>query len=346
MKIVNDSKSLKSKKGFIWMGIMIGLMMIFSTFVSAGISEIAKIQASDKQANDYFGCSASISSDGNTAIVGAYAEDTGGSEAGAAYIYRWNGAIWIQQAKIQATDKQATDYFGKFVSISYDGDTAIVGSYYEDTGGSAAGAAYIFTWTGATWTQQKIQADDIQGGDHFGESVSISSDGESIIVGAYAESTGGSQTGAAYIFEWTGTTWTQKAKIQASDQEASEYFGSAVSISSDGNDALVGAYLENTGGNIVGAAYIFEVVEIVPIYTKFQSYDSTTNFSEEAILTSVPNLTLAIDGKGKIKFPVTHSINSENEDYDTNIVIEDKVIFVNSSALDSTFNSSATLTFY
>jgi len=86
------------------------------------------------------------------------------------------------------------------------------------------------------------------------------------------------------------------------------------------------------------------LISTLPTTSNFTSAE-TTNFSE-VTLSSVTSMTLAITGKGKIKFPVTHSINSENEDYDTNIVIEDKVIFVNSSALHSSFNSSATLTFY
>ena len=83
---------------------------------------------------------------------------------------------------------------------------------------------------------------------------------------------------------------------------------------------------------------------ILPTYTNFTS-EETTNFSE-VTLSSVTSLTLAIDNKGKIAFPSDHNINAENENYDLNVKIEDSVIFVNSSALDSSFNSSATLTFY
>jgi hypothetical protein len=104
----------------------------------------AKIQASNKEASDQFGYSVSISSDGNTAIVGAWEEDTGAGNAGAAYIFVRSGSTWAEQAKIQASDKEATDWFGYSVSISGDGNTAIVGAYKEDTGGADAGAAYIF----------------------------------------------------------------------------------------------------------------------------------------------------------------------------------------------------------
>ena len=186
-------------------------------------NQVAKLTASDKQNGDNLGYSVAI--DGNTAIVGAYSEDTGGSDAGAAYIFTRTGSTWSQQAKLQAGDKQGSDYFGRAVGI--DGNTAIVGAYGEDTGGSNAGAAYIFTRTGSTWSQQaKIQAGDKAGSDLFGYAVGI--DGNTAIVGAYGENTGGSAAGAAYIFTRTGSTWSQQAKIQAGDKAQNDYFGVAV----------------------------------------------------------------------------------------------------------------------
>ncbi len=218
-------------------------------------TEQAKIQSSDIEVLDQFGYSVSISSDGNTAIVGAWGEGTStGSSTGAAYIFVKTGSNWTQEAKIQSSDIQAGDNFGGSVSISSDGNTAVVGAYGEDTGGSNAGAAYIFTRTESTWTQQaKIQSSDIQAGDSFSYSVSISSDGNTAIVGAHGESTGG----AAYIFVKTGSNWTEQAKIQSSDIEANDFFGYSVSISSDGNTAIVGAYGYDTIGINSGAAYIF-----------------------------------------------------------------------------------------
>jgi hypothetical protein len=229
-------------------------------------SEQQKIQA----ASDQFGQSVSMSDDGNTAIVGAPNDDTGVTNAGSAYIFTRSGTTWTQQQKIQASDKQVDDYFGTSVSISSDGNTAIVGAYGEDTGATSAGAtsagaAYIFTWSGTTWTQQqKIQASDKQAYDFFGFSVSISEDGNTAIVGAYGEDTGGGDAGAAYIFTRSGTSWSEQQKIQASDKQASDQFGRSVSISDDGNTAIVGAYLEDTGATEedtgvtdAGSAYIF-----------------------------------------------------------------------------------------
>ena len=209
----------------------------------------AKIQASDKQAGDNFGTAVAIS--GDTVVVTAVYEDTGGSDAGAAYVFTRSGTTWTQQAKILASDRQASDYFGWGVAV--DGDTAIVGAPAEDTGGDAAGAAYIFTRSGTTWTQQaKIQADaaaDVW----FGNSVAI--EGDTVVVAAHRQDTGGANAGAAYIFTRDGTTWTQEVKIQASDAAANDLFGDEVAIS--GNTVISGAYNENSSGTSSGAAYIF-----------------------------------------------------------------------------------------
>jgi len=221
-------------------------------------SQQAKIQSSDIQAGDNLGRIVSLSDDGNTLFVGARNEDTGGTDAGSAYIFTRSGTTWSQEAKIQASDAQAGDFFGFGGFISGDGNTVIVGAYLEDTGGTDAGAAYIFTRSGTTWSQEaKLTASDAQAGDSFGMSVCVSRDGNTAIVGAYLEDTGGTDAGSAYIFTRSGTTWTQEVKIQSSDIQAGDYFGRSVSISKDGDIVIVGAREEDTGGSGAGAAYVF-----------------------------------------------------------------------------------------
>jgi hypothetical protein len=217
-----------------------------------------KLMASDAQADDWFGYSCSISSDGNTCIVGAIFEDTGGTNVGAAYIFTRSGTTWIEQQKLMASDAQASDQFGYSCSISSDGNTCVVGAVYEDTGGTNAGAVYIFTRSGSTWTeQQKLMASDAEANDWFGQSCSISGDGNTCVVGTVLEDTGSTDAGAAYIFTRSGSTWTQQAKLMASDASASDNFGQSCSISSDGNTCIVGAAYEDTGGTDAGASYIF-----------------------------------------------------------------------------------------
>ena len=221
----------------------------------AFITEDAKIQADIPGSGDQFGVSVAIS--GNFAIVGAMNEDTGGSNAGAAYIFeRDGGGTWRQAIKIQADNRGGGDLFGFSAAIS--GDFAIVGAPNEDSGAGNAGAAYIFERdAGGTWGQvTKIQADDRGGGDEFGCSVAIS--GDLAIVGAPNKDNGASNAGAAYIFgRDTSGTWRQVIKIQASTIQAEARFGISVAIS--GDRAIVGAAEEDVAGNVDGgAAYFFE----------------------------------------------------------------------------------------
>jgi len=219
----------------------------------------AKLTASDAQANDEFSWSVSMSSDGSYAIVGALREDTGGTDAGAAYIFTRSGSTWTQQQKILSSDIETGDRFGISVSINSDGTYAIVGAYFEATGGSNTGSAYIFTRSGSTWTQQqKIQASDAAAGDRFGQTVSINGDATYLIASAQYEVSEGTDTGAAYIFSRSGSTWTQERKIRASDATANVRFSSDVSMSADGNYAIVGAIFEDTQATNAGAAYIYE----------------------------------------------------------------------------------------
>ena len=212
----------------------------------------AKLVASDPAADDAFGASVSISSDGSIALIGAYQEDPSNiTNAGATYVFTRTGSTWTQQQKLVASDAAGGDEFGWSVSISSDGSTALVGAH----GNSSKGAAYAFTRSGSTWTQQqKLTASDGVGGDYFGYSVSISSDGSTALVGARNKSSG---TGAAYVFTRSGSTWVQQQKLIASDGATGDTFGASVSLSSDGNTALIGAYYADPKGGASGAAYIF-----------------------------------------------------------------------------------------
>ncbi|MEL6390129.1 MAG: FG-GAP repeat protein [Bacteroidota bacterium] len=213
-------------------------------------TEQAKLTAPDAAAGDSFGVSVSIS--GEYAIVGTPLDDDGGANSGSAYVFVRSGSTWTQQAKLTASDAAAGDQFGRSVSIS--GNYAIIGSVSNDDGGSNPGSAYVFVRSGSIWTQQaKLTAFDAAIGDQFGFSVSIS--GDYAIVGAIGDDDGGANSGSAYVFVRSGSTWTQQAKLTASDAAAGDQFGHSVSIS--GVYAIVGAWFGNDGGSDSGSAYVF-----------------------------------------------------------------------------------------
>ncbi|NQT96128.1 MAG: choice-of-anchor D domain-containing protein [Candidatus Marinimicrobia bacterium] len=212
-----------------------------------------KVTASDGGADDAFGGSTSIS--GDYAIVGAYGDDDNGSLSGSAYIFHRSGTSWSQEAKLTSSDGVVDDRFGGSVSIS--GDYAIVGAYMDDVGANwDQGSAYIFYRSGTSWSQQaKLTASDGESGDYFGYSVTIS--GDYVIVGAYGDDINISAEGSAYIFYRSGTSWSQQAKLVASDGTVDAFLGKSVSIS--GNYAIVGACRDDIGANSnQGSAYLFE----------------------------------------------------------------------------------------
>ena len=216
-----------------------------------------KIQHSDPSNSDNFGNSVAINSDGTYAIVGARTQT--GFDYGAAYIFTRSGSTWTQQAKIVSSDIESLDNFGHSVSISSDGSYVIVGAPGEDTGGSNAGAAYIFTRSGSTWTQQaKIVSSDLQTNDRFGGSVSISGDTNHAIVGAANEDTGFTDAGSSYIFSRSGSTWTEQRVLRSPTALEKDFFGTSVSMSSNGSYVLVGANEDDGGRLSNGTAYIYE----------------------------------------------------------------------------------------
>ncbi|KAA3606901.1 MAG: T9SS C-terminal target domain-containing protein [Calditrichaeota bacterium] len=210
----------------------------------------AKIIANDGVPGDYFGVSVSI--DGEYAIIGAYLDDDDGNKSGSAYIFKRSGTSWSQQAKLTANDATAGDEFG--FSVSIDGDYAIVGAYRDDDVANFAGSAYVFHRTGTSWTQQaKLASNDLAAVDYFGYSVSI--DGEYAVVGALLDDDGGNFSGSAYIFNRTGTSWNQQAKLVSNDLDASDHFGYSVSI--EGDYVVVGTHQDDDGGSNSGSAYVF-----------------------------------------------------------------------------------------
>ena len=238
-------------------GLGAGAAYVYQIETNGSVSELAKILASDAEADDYFGNSVAIS--GDKIIVGAYREDAGElRDAGAAYVYQieTNGSV-SELAKIEASDAEAGDNFGRSVAIS--DDKIIVGaSEGKDTEGFSSGTAYLYQieTNGSVYELAKIEVSDAKPYDYFGYSVAIS--GDKIIVGAYGEDTGGSNTGASYLYqiEADGSV-TEIKKIQAIDQEEEDWFGRSVAI--DGDKIIVGAYREDTGGTDAGAAYVIDM---------------------------------------------------------------------------------------
>jgi hypothetical protein len=200
-----------------------------------------KLLALDGSVKNVFG--SALSFDGDTLLIGAVLGDGNAESSGCAYVFVRSGVTWTQQAKLFASDGATNDQFGAWVSL--DGDTALVGACWDDDNGKDSGSAYVFTRSGTTWTQQaKLLASDGAASDLFGLCVSI--DGDTALIGAQGDPISGDSPGYAYVFTRSGTTWTQQAKLLASDGAARDCFGFIVSL--DGDTALIGADLDDDNG--------------------------------------------------------------------------------------------------
>ena len=214
-------------------------------------TEEAKLLPSDGQYRERFGYSVSI--DGDYVIIGANNDDDNGEDSGSAYIFKRDGTTWIEQAKLLPSDGATENQFG--ISVSIDGDYAIIGAYRDDDNGEWSGSAYVFKRDGTTWTQQtKLLPSDGATENQFGISVSI--DGEYAIIGSDTDDSNGATSGSAYIFKRDGTTWNEQAKLLASDGENLERFGYSVSI--DGDYVIIGAIWDHESGVVPGSAYVFK----------------------------------------------------------------------------------------
>jgi uncharacterized repeat protein (TIGR02543 family) len=241
------------------------------------IAQQAYLKASNTEASDLFGWSVAIS--GDTVVVGATGEDSSAtgvngnqsnnsaSSSGAAYVFTRSGTTWSQQAYLKASNTEAYDGFGWSVAVS--GDTLVVGALNEASSATGvngnqannsalySGAAYVFTRSGTTWSQQAyLKASNTEYFDQFGSSVAVS--GDTVVVGAPEEDSSfnwGPDSGAAYVFTRSGTTWSQEAYLKASNTGSGELFGCSVAVS--GDTVVVGAAGESSSATGSGAAYVF-----------------------------------------------------------------------------------------
>jgi hypothetical protein len=208
-----------------------------------------KLLPDDGMPGDWFGYSVSVA--GEVAVIGAYHDDDNGAFSGSAYVFRWDGAEWLQEQKLLPDDGEPGDNFGNSVSVS--GDVAVIGAWMDDDNGIGSGSAHMFRWDGAEWLQeQKLLADDGTTDDWFGSSVSVS--GDVAVVGARRVD---DSSGSAYVFHRDGAAWLQAWKLLADDGANGDFFGRSVSVS--GGVAVFGASGDDDNGSDSGSAYVFDV---------------------------------------------------------------------------------------
>lgn len=286
----------------------------------------------------------SLSADGNTLAVGADRKDSNSrvidgnqtdnssGNSGAVYVFTRIGAEWSQQAYLKSSDSDADDRFGTSLDLSMDGNTLAVGAEGHN---GFTGAVYVFSRLNETWSQQSILIASNADPDMFGHSTSLSSDGNTLAIGAwYEESADANQSdnstplaGAAYIFERNGSGWSQQAYIKPSTI-GGDSFGERVRLSGDSNTLAVSAVKEDSNAVGVngdesdnsaenaGAVYIFVrsgEIWVQQGYLKASNTDIDDNFGISISFTEDGN-TLAIgashEASPSVGFDGIQQINS------------------------------------
>lgn len=253
-----------------------GAAYVFVRSVASWNQE-AFVKASNTGAQDNFGRAVVLSNDGNTLAVGAPGQDDTAPGSGAAYVFVRSVATWDQEAFVKASNPDAQDAFGHSLALSGDGSTLAVGAYREASNATViggdqsnnsapdSGAVYVFLRSGTTWNQQAyVKASNTQADDQFGWALALSSDGNTLVVGARYEDSnatgvGGDQTnntptnsGAAYAFVRSGGTWAQRSYVKASNTGSGDQFAWSLALSADGNTLAVGANNEDSNATGVG----------------------------------------------------------------------------------------------
>jgi hypothetical protein len=199
------------------------------------------------------GFSASLSADGNTALIGGPGDS---ANVGAAWVFTRSGSIWAQQGEkltAKSGEESGKAEFGWSAALSSEGTAALIGGPFDN---SSVGAAWAFMRSGVTWIQQgeklTAKSGEESGKAEFGMSAAVSGDGGIFLIGGPEDN---SRTGAAWVFARSGSIWTQQgSKLLGGEESGSGEFGQNVALASDGSTALIGGTGDNSS---VGAGWAF-----------------------------------------------------------------------------------------
>ncbi|HPQ40516.1 MAG TPA: FG-GAP repeat protein, partial [bacterium] len=215
-----------------------------------GLPASAQIKLPHTGGNPGDGFGRSVAIEADTILTGSPFNGTGGAEAGAVYVYHYDGVSWNQSQILIPAAIEPMDYFGYAVALS--GDYAAIGATGDDAGGFLTGAVYMYRYDGVTWNpDQKITDSAGDAWDEFGAAVDLS--GDDVFIGAPGDDDLAADAGSVFIYHSDGSAWTFSQKLTAGS--ADDAFGKSISV--DGSWAAIGAYGDDTGSTDSGAVYMY-----------------------------------------------------------------------------------------
>ena len=251
-----NSQATRATRRSAYLLVGAALTLICSGVVSASTSiDQMGSDIDGERPNDRSGGSVSLSSDGTIIAIGAEQNDGADTNAGHVRIYEWNGSTWQQKG----ADIDGANYGSRAheVSMSSDGTIVAIGAARHS---GRTGYVRIYEWNGTAWQQKGADIDGEDSYHYFGASVSLSSDGTIIAIGASGYTTGpgvtGFDTGYVQVYEWDGTAWIQKGADMVGEAE-DDHSGTSVSLSSDGTIVAIGARLNDGNGTDAGHVRVY-----------------------------------------------------------------------------------------
>ena len=207
-------------------------------------------------ASDQSGWSVSMSSDGTRVAIGARGND---GDAGHVRVYSESSGLWSQVGS-DIDGEAASDQSGYSVSMSSDGTRVAIGARRNDGTGSNAGHVRVYSESSGLWSQLGQDIDGEAAGDNSGYSVSISSDGARVAIGAPFNDGTGSDAGHVRVYDWNSGTsvWTQVGP-DIDGEAAGDESGWSVSMSSDGTRVAIGAYSNDGTGSYSGHTRVYSL---------------------------------------------------------------------------------------
>ena len=209
-------------------------------------------------ADDQSGRSVSLSSDGTRVAIGAPYNDGNGDRAGHVRVYQETSGTWTQVGS-DIDGEAVYDESGHSVSMSSDGTRVAIGALYNDGNGINSGHVRVYAESGGTWTQVGSDIDGEAADDWSGWSVSLSSDGTRVAIGAYGNNGNGSNSGHVRVYEESNGTWT-KVGFDIDGEAVSDLSGNSVSMSSDGTRVAIGAYYNDGNGTNAGHVRVYSII--------------------------------------------------------------------------------------
>ena len=207
-------------------------------------------------ASDQSGYSVSMSSDGTIVAIGAPYNDGNGSNSGHVRVYEYSGSSWSQLGA-DINGEAASDISGYSVSMSSDGTIVAIGSNFNDGNGSSSGHVRVYQYSSGSWTQLGGDINGEAANDYSGNSVSLSSDGTIVAIGATGNDGNGSNSGHVRVYEYSGSSWSQLG-ADINGDSSGDYSGRSVSLSSDGTIVAIGAPDNDGNGIYSGHVRVYE----------------------------------------------------------------------------------------